>query len=868
MPCLVHKVPRTTALIGLVLLATSTVSLAEPPARQYQAQWIWAQVENPEPFQFVRFRKTIELTPRPQKAVAFITGDTFYRLWVNGQLAMHGPARSSHGKATVDPVDVAQYLHEGKNSLMIEVFYGLCAFETLPQAPGLLCELEVETDGKHHVVAATDSTWEATEITAWTRDSLRFSYQRGWMEQYDARQLPQEKWQPAVVLGEVGTPPWTTVQLRDIPLPAPLRAVPPTAVLAVQRGDGFVGPMEPVPRYDLAGISRDEWDRRSEWFRRLEGEHLRPDDTAANNPTGVIANGHGDTVLQGDGASISYDLELGYVGFLGFDLTGHEGQSIEIAWNERASSNGDVRPRSQVGNNAIRCQLREGRQSLLTFMPQFARVVRIVQRGEGKVTLHRLGMTEYRFVAEPKGEFLCSDDSLNRIYAASGRTAMLCTLDAYMDCPHRERNAMYTLEAYCLEKALYPTFGDTSVSRRSILYAADSIDDPHRLGPPGLIQLAYPMYLPAYPCIIPGGPLFWILHMGLYERCSGDVDLIRTMIPLMRRNLAIFDGWRNSDGLLETTGVPSVWLFFDYTDIRTDGVSLGLNAFYVRALEEAARLERLAGDAAHADDDMKTARQVRDSLNRHCPGDALYPDVLVRNDKKELTPSPQTGETTQYFVMWANVPPPERMRRMWQVLRDDFVPAPKQDSRPEHYVPAGLKRAPPVHGIARAGLYPFLERMDVAAGLGDHAALLRDIKAMFGPMVDQPPGTLWEDPVAEIALCHSIGCSVSGVLTEDILGIRFGFPLKITPHSGGALTWCKGHVTTPKGRVEVAWEGNKDRYQLKLSLPADISAELVLPPEAKAVWQSAASTVPWQESLTLHGSATVVVTPGQMTVNK
>ena len=73
------------------------------------------------------------------------------------------------------------------------------------------------------------------------------------------------------------------------------------------------------------------------------------------------------------------------------------------------------------------------------------------------------------------------------------------------------------------------------------------------------------------------------------------------MIPVMRRNLAAVDGWRNCRGTARNRQIPSVWMFFDYADIRTDGVSVALNAFYAKTLDEAARLERLAGDAAHAD---------------------------------------------------------------------------------------------------------------------------------------------------------------------------------------------------------------------------------------------------------------------------
>ena len=126
---------------------------------------------------------------------------------------------------------------------------------------------------------------------------------------------------------------------------------------------------------------------------------------------------------------------------------------------------------------------------------------------------------------------------------------------------------------------------------------------------------------------------------------------------------------------------------------------------------------------------------------------------------------------------------------------------------------------------------------------------------MFLPMVDSPPGTLWEDPTgaARFALCHSIACGVGGILAEEVLGIRVGFPLKIAPHSGGSLQSCRGFITTPKGRVQVAWESQKDRYQLQASIPKGITAEVVLPPEAKAVWR---------ETLTVSGNAMIVVLPG------
>ena len=173
-------------------------------------------------------------------------------------------------------------------------------------------------------------------------------------------------------------------------------------------------------------------------------------------PIVVTSKGRGDTLLKGDGALITYDLGLACVGFIGFEVSGRSGQVLEIAWNERLSADHAARPRAQVGNNAVRYTLRDGRQSFLAFNPQFVRFLRIVHRGQGDLRVHRLWLTEFRFDGQSKGDFHCSDKQINRVYQAARRTAMLVTLDAFMDTPHRERNAMYGVEAYWMEKALFP----------------------------------------------------------------------------------------------------------------------------------------------------------------------------------------------------------------------------------------------------------------------------------------------------------------------------------------------------------------------------------------------------------------------------
>lgn len=830
-------------------LATATAYASEPGRdakgslpRRYQAQWIWAKTASPEPFQFVGFRKSFDLDGAVEKATAFITADTFYRLWINGQLAMHGPARSSAGKAAVDSVDVAALLKPGRNTIEVEALHYNGRFEALGQSPGFLCELELVATGGGKRIIATDAAWEAREVLAWSRNSPKHSFQRTWCEDFDSRLERNPTWHPAVVLGPVGTAPWKTVEPRDVPLPNPRQTIQPKCVLAVQRGDGFLGELKGSPE-----LESTRYGPRPDWCRRLQTERVKADESAAANPRGVTADGRGDTILKGDGASVVYDLGANQLGFFGFEVSGAAGEVFELVWNESLDPSGQtVRPIQSIeATQAMRYVLRDGRQTHLVFSPFLARYVRVVHRGSGEIALHRLWMADYGFAAPARGDFQCSDEALNRIFAAAVRTAKLNTLDTFMDNPSRERGA-WMREGYYMAQTIYAVFGDLSVSRRMVRQGADSQRIADRKGPPGMVQMLYPA-TNVDGSFIPAHALYWALQAGLHERFADDREFVREMLPAVRSLLEAFATWRNQDGLLEN--VVS-WNFLDWAPIRTDAACVGLNAMYARTLDEAARLETAVGQPARAEQCRREAAQVRRSLNRFCSGDLFYPDTLIRDAQKQLAPSRETCEATQYFILWADVPTPERAGRMWKALRDDFRPTPGDER--------------PIKGLTRGRLYCFFERLQAAARLGDHAAVVRDIKAMFQPMADVSPGTLWEHTVRQWCLCQGFSSGVAVVMTEEILGIHLDRPTRIAPHGGGSVHWCKGHVTTPRGRIDVAWNWNKDRYELEIALPEGETAEVVLPPEAEAVWRSGSPAGSWPGAMKIAGRKKIVVTPGRI----
>ncbi|MBK6979556.1 MAG: hypothetical protein IPH28_22735 [Cytophagaceae bacterium] len=98
----------------LFLLLISFSAIAQKP---WTAQWIKVPGETDYNFGVYHFRKTIELTSKPEKFVVHVSADNRYKLYVNGEMVSMGPARGDVFNWNFETVDIAPYLKSGKNVL-------------------------------------------------------------------------------------------------------------------------------------------------------------------------------------------------------------------------------------------------------------------------------------------------------------------------------------------------------------------------------------------------------------------------------------------------------------------------------------------------------------------------------------------------------------------------------------------------------------------------------------------------------------------------------------------------------------------------------------------------------------------------------
>ena len=93
-------------------------------AKELLSNWIWVnepELVNPDESVLIYFRKEFTLDEVPESLKVRVSGDTRYKLFVNGAFAEFGPVKGDKHLWYVDSVEIAQYLQPGVNVLAAEL---------------------------------------------------------------------------------------------------------------------------------------------------------------------------------------------------------------------------------------------------------------------------------------------------------------------------------------------------------------------------------------------------------------------------------------------------------------------------------------------------------------------------------------------------------------------------------------------------------------------------------------------------------------------------------------------------------------------------------------------------------------------------
>lgn len=794
------------AFAGLAPVAAATPGLdpsglpATNPALlkfRWPARWITEPTAPKSDYGVYLLRRVLELHERPARFVVHVTGDARYRLWVNGRSVCYGPQRCDPMTWRYESVDLAPWLTVGPNVLAAEVIgYGDQApYASMGQRTAFI--LQGDTDAEQ--AANTGPAWKVLAASgirpfAADREKLHTFIVVAPGEQFDAARYPWG-WQssafddhdwPAARPLDPGMPRgWGTdisrwLTPRSIPLmeETPERLARVVRAVGVQVPDGFAAGTAPltIPAGTTASVLLDNG-RETNAFPQL-------------------------TVSGGRGSRV----QLRYAEAL-VDASGRKGNRAETAGRRLLGTGDEFLP--DGGDRR-------------TFAPIDFRTYRYLQldvttSGEPLVIddLHGV-FTGYPF--KENANFTSDDPELARIWNVGWRTARLCALETYVDCPYYEQLQYLGDTRIQALISLYVS-GDDRLMRNALeLFDASRI-------PEGLTQSRYPSYSPQ---IINTFSLFWVDMLHDYWRLRADDAFLRARLVGVDAVMGWFE--RHIDPATGLLGPLPYWTFVDWANEWpwNDAVGIGgepagahtggssiVTLQFAGTLRHAAELSRALGSAATALHYEQLADSLCAAVNKLCwdAGRRLYAD----------TPEHKT------FSQHANTMAVLAGACKGDAARDLMV------------------RAADDPALIQATTYFrfYLLRALKQVGLGDQYV------ARLGPwrkMLELGLTTFAEKPDPTRSDCHAWSASPVYELLATVCGIEPDSPgfatVRIEPHLG-ILKRAAATMPHPRGTIAVSFERRGAGLNATITLPDDLSG-----------------TLAWDGSVVaLHGGAQTIQLP-------
>jgi hypothetical protein len=825
--------------------------MSETPFTQ-RASWIWSaeathaapapDAATPSHYQVRLFRRTFEVADaKTARLEVHVSGDSRYLFFCNGELVGRGPAKGDVNHHFYESLDLTSRLRPGRNVLaalvldMSRVAHrptqlgAPCSVMTY--AGGFVLDGVVGGAGEAGAGAAaedvsTDASWKVAVDTAhrFQNEATTFEGYQGYFEHRVSRLIPSG---------------WTAVEFDDARWPA--ATVLYKAELLVNRRDptspyGLVPRMIPALEERALGAPFKEVflpggrDAPADWSKLVEGgtaltvpPHTTVEvmvdvgELTTGFPQVATTGGAGSTVLL----TYAEALRLPW-GTPGAKLLGRQQPLANLAshfadestgWTfDRRGKISGWRDRWEPAGNAGATPAGTGE----IFEPLHWRAFRYigiaVTTGDAPLEIRALG---YRFTAYPyhvAAEFACSDVRLERIWRAALRTMRLCSHETFEDCPYYEQ-MQYAGDTMITSKLAMLTTGDCRLTKQALYHF-----DWSRLSD-GLTQSRFPSRLVQ---IIPSWSLHWITCARDYVACSGDVAVLRDLLPGFR---AVLDWFRRHG---EADGLPAKLPYWNITDWcpwwprgvvpgSATGPTCIIAAQYIVALDETAGLCRLIGREREAAELAAEADALRVSLHARFWSEAegLYFD------------RPGGPEISQYGNAWAVVCGAAGARER-AIL---------------------LKRFPHDEKLAPGSFFWWHTGFRALADCGGYDRM----PEFLGPWhesVEAGLDTFVEENSYWRSLCHAWSAHPAIEFLTRVLGVTPTAPgfgaIAVEPRLCG-LTRASGKVCTPRGPVTVAWRREGGQFFLEIEAPRDTPVRVTLPDGTTREFGGGR----WTESVTL-----------------
>lgn len=736
--------------------------------------------------------RAVRILNSERPATIDIAVESYYILYINGKVIGRGPARGTRRHNYFDSYEISEYLYPGKNVIALLICcMNIPTYIAVPAQPAFWIRL----DGTSQVPA----DWHVFLASDWRKDTPIYTAQTGFAEWRDMRMEPigwmsgkgVSDWPAAVKI-----PADSAIYLKKL-LP---RGIPPLQETVLPPVDIPVkASVKRVDNLDVPEIAK----------LLMEEEHFAIEQKRMDGFNEWMCGNRTDFVLQpgpdGEGIALVFDFGAEIIGRFELEIAGRDDAVVDICYEEELWNN-RLKAVAHSYNFADRYALRDGRQIIgNTISERGFRMVQIVVRNfKEPMTVRSVRAIKAVYPYIKRSSFTCDDFMLNKIWEACGETLSTCTTDIFIDCPWRER-AFWVCDLMVENMTSLEFFGASSIHQRALrMIFSDARDN-------GLVPGVCPYPEVHDRNILPATNLYMPLIMRDYLLHSGDLNLIRELLPEVFKIFDAVEAWSDNEGLI--TAPENVWNLIDWSFSMT-GVSLEgkntalLNYLYVTAIETALDLAVLAGVSVDEAKYRTRAAQTAESADRRFfkPGENRLADCLETDGK----PSEHSSQLTHAIALLSGQVPDVRRKSYEAALNDNKI------LTPELYLSYFAFRAMRL--------------------CGQETVVLERIRKYWGAIVESGSPTIWEAGVHQKgkkafnnagSLCHGFATAPVDFIQTVILGVEPLTPgftkFRISPKACG-LKFAQGRIPTPHGNIHVRWDSNGTGLQVKLDVPPDTIA--------------------------------------------
>ena len=482
---------------------------------RWQAEWIQHPTASSYSFGVFHFRKSFNLDNKPDEFIIHVSADNRYRLFVNGEPVCFGPARGDRMHWFYETIDIAPHLEPGTN-VIASVVSNFGEERPLAQITFQTAFILQGNTEKEAVVNTNDS-WKVVENKAYQPihvdpGIVHGYYAAGGTEDVSAIEYPWDWEKPGYNDSEWLKPKNIGYSAQG----APYGFINYSAMSGWQL----------IPRE--IPFMEERMERLSNVV-RTENIKVNEDFLNGKDKLNIPAN---------TSAKILLDLNHLTTAFPELYVSNGENSEIKITYAEALIDENGLKGNRNIteGKNIFGYYdifKPDGGQNRL-FRPLWYRTYRYVQLDietkDQPLTINDFYgiFTAYPF--EEKGYFKSDDKVLEDIWKVGWRTARLCAMETYMDCPYYEQ-LQYVGDTRLQALISLYVSGDDRLMRNAILQF-----DQSRFAE-GITLSRHPTYIPQ---VTPTYSLFWIVMVHDYMMFRNDPAFIKQFTMGMENVLEWF----------------------------------------------------------------------------------------------------------------------------------------------------------------------------------------------------------------------------------------------------------------------------------------------------------------------------------------